>query len=117
MVTPIDRFDNPSGLIPRVRLSLVQGGAAGAHTLTGIAIGDKILSVIHLTLTLTEAAPNTTNLWTPVDLTSEFEGSAAVGVADKNVPLTAGRRVRGVPGDRVAGAPAEGLELELKNNR
>lgn len=68
---------NPSGIIPRVRLTPVPGGAAGDLTLTGIKDGeDKILSVMHLTLTLAEGTPNTTDAWAIADLTSEFSISA-----------------------------------------
>lgn len=67
----------PSGIIPRVRITPVAGGAAGNLTLTGIRDGfDRILSVIHLTLTLTDGTPNVTLLWAMADLTSEFSIAA-----------------------------------------
>lgn len=67
----------PSGIIPRVRLSMIPGGAAGNLTLTGIDDGfDKLLSVISVTLTLSEGAPNTVDAFTAADLTSEFSITA-----------------------------------------
>lgn len=49
-----------------LNFSLISGGAAGDHTVTGIASGDEILAVLHYT---TGAAL--------ADLTSEFSVSAA----------------------------------------
>lgn len=48
-----------------LKVSLLAGGAAGNITLTGIAVGDEIISVIH----------NTSGAL--VDLTSEFSITAA----------------------------------------
>jgi hypothetical protein len=68
----------PSGIIPRMRIGFVPGGAAGNFTVTGIRDGfDRIISVLHLTLTLSEGAPNTTNAWSIADLTSEFSITAS----------------------------------------
>lgn len=49
-----------------VRMSLITGGAAGAHTVAGIRRGDKLIGVLHYTPAATLA-----------DLTSEFLGSTA----------------------------------------
>jgi hypothetical protein len=43
-----DPFVNATGVVDRVRLSFLTGGAAGNLTLTGIATGDKLLSVTAL---------------------------------------------------------------------
>lgn len=51
------------------RLSMILGGAAGNHTLTGAATNDWILQVWHLPI-LNEAAPPTYSA--PVDLSAEF---------------------------------------------
>lgn len=68
----------PTGVWPKVRFAMLDGAAAGDITLSGIAFtgADKILSVWVINLTLTEADPNTTLLWSPVDLTSEFSITA-----------------------------------------
>ena len=66
-----------SGIIPRVRFALLDGGSAGDHTLAGITEGeDLLLSLWVVNLTLSEAGPNTTLAWSPVDLLSEFSISA-----------------------------------------
>lgn len=65
---------SPSGIIPKIRKTRILGGAAGNHTVTGIAVGDLILYVWHHPV-LNEAAPNTFSA--PEDLTSEFSVSAA----------------------------------------
>jgi len=54
---------------PHLRVTLVAGGAAGDHTVTGIALGDDIVFVGHLS---TAAA-----IATLADLTSEFSITAA----------------------------------------
>jgi len=82
----------PSGLIPRVRFTFINGGAAGNHTLTGIAAdgNDKLISVWQLNLTLNEAQPNTTNSWGPADLTSEFSITAANTINNTGGTATSG---------------------------
>ncbi len=55
--------------LDRLTIGLVAGGVAGAHTLTGIALGDRIVFVGHFS-TLAAIA-------TLADLTSEFTVSAA----------------------------------------
>lgn len=72
-----DPFRNPTGIIPRVRTSYAPGGAAGAHTVTGISENeDRLISVIAITFTLTEGAPNTVDSFQVDDLTDEFTISA-----------------------------------------
>lgn len=53
-----------------VKFALIDGGAAGNHTVTGIALGDQLLHVLH----------NTAG--TLADLTSEFSISAADTIAN-----------------------------------
>jgi len=59
-----------------VRTTVIDGGAAGNHTVTGIAVGDALRAVLKLDFTLTEGAPNT-RTWAASDLTSEFTITAA----------------------------------------
>lgn len=51
------------------RVAAITGGAAGAHTVTGIRAGDKLIGVLHYT-------PGGSS--TMADLTSEFIGSTSV---------------------------------------
>lgn len=51
------------------KIALIAGGAAGDHTVTGIAVGDELIFVAHIS---TAAA-----IATMADLTSEFTISAA----------------------------------------
>lgn len=74
MPLPKDVFDNPSGIIPRFKMLGILGGSAGNHTLTGVAVGDRLAAVLHIPQ-LTEGTPNAFNA--PVDLTSEFTVTAA----------------------------------------
>lgn len=53
-----------------IKFAIITGGAAGAHTVTGIAVGDQLLSVIHL-------IGSGTALTGGEDLTSEFTITAA----------------------------------------
>lgn len=59
------------GAIPRggVKTTIVAGGAAGAHTVTGIKTRDTLVSVLHVDFT--DASE------TGADITSEFTVSAA----------------------------------------
>jgi len=59
------------GAIPRDALvqTIIAGGSAGAHTVTGIAVADTLISVIELDMT--DASE------TGADLLSEFTISAA----------------------------------------
>jgi hypothetical protein len=54
-----------------VRTTVIDGGAAGDHTVTGIAVGDALRAVLKLDFTLTEGTPNT-RTWAASDLTGEF---------------------------------------------
>ena len=66
-----------SGVITRVRQSILVGAAAGNYTLTGVQKDhDKLLSVTLVKLTLAEGTPNTIT-WTVSNLTSEFSITAA----------------------------------------
>ncbi len=56
--------------------AVIAEGAAGNHTVTGIATADTLLAVVGFTVVLSEAAPNTI-AFTAQDLTSEFSISAA----------------------------------------
>jgi len=56
--------------------TVIAGGAAGDHTVTGIETKDNLKTVLHLDFTLEEGAPNT-RTWVIHDLTSEFSISAA----------------------------------------
>lgn len=65
----------PSGAIGKTELAggflkvkLIDGGAAGDHAVTGMALGDELVSVIHIS---TKAA-----IATMADLTSEFTVAA-----------------------------------------
>lgn len=55
------------------KMTVIDGGSAGDHTVTGIATGDTLVSVLELALT--EGTPNT-RTWVASDLTSEFSISA-----------------------------------------
>ena len=50
------------------KIAIIDGGAAGDHTVTGIAVGDILVMVLHIT---TKAA-----IATMADLTSEFTVAA-----------------------------------------
>lgn len=69
---------SPSGIITRVKSTILVGAAAGNRTLTGIAYGDQgdsLIRVQSVIITLSEATPNTL-VWTVADLTSEFSITA-----------------------------------------
>ena len=59
-----------------VKSTIIAGGAAGNHTVTGISTGDALVAVLKLDFTLTDGTPNT-RAWTVSDLTGEFSISAA----------------------------------------
>jgi len=61
-----------TGVVPRQRVFVVAGGAAGDFTITGIAVGDYLSSVVGFLLT--EAGPNGITI---LNLTSEFSITAA----------------------------------------
>lgn len=54
-----------TGIAAPLRTAAIAGGGAGAHTVTGIKLGDKLCSVLHFT-------PSTSI----ADLTSEFSITA-----------------------------------------
>lgn len=56
-----------SRLVPGLKITPIAGGSAGNHTVTGIKVTDKLISVLHWT-------PTTL---VPTDLTSEFSITAA----------------------------------------
>lgn len=59
-----------------VKTTVIGGGAAGDHTVTGIAVGDALRAVLKLDFTLAEGAPNV-RTWAVSDLTDEFAITAA----------------------------------------
>ena len=59
-----------------VKTTVIDGGAAGDHAVTGIAVGDALRSVLKLDFTLAEGTPNT-RTWAAEDLSGEFEITAA----------------------------------------
>ena len=59
-----------------IKTTVISGGAAGNHTVTGIAVGDSLVAVLKLDFTLSEGAPNT-RTWAATDLTGEFSITAA----------------------------------------
>ena len=59
-----------------VMTKVINCGAAGNLTVTGIAVGDALRSVLKLDFTLAEGAPNV-RTWAASDLTSEFAITAA----------------------------------------
>lgn len=65
-----------------IEQTIVAGGAAGAHVVTGILTTDKLLSVIHLDMT--DASE------TGADLTSEFSISAADAIDNTGGTATTG---------------------------
>jgi hypothetical protein len=75
-----------AGNVAGLKMAIIAGGAAGNHTVTGIALGDRLVAVIHGT---TAAA-----LESIADLTSEFTISAtntinnAAGTDTTNDSLT-----------------------------
>jgi hypothetical protein len=63
-------------LVGAVKTTVVSGGAAGDHTVTGIAVGDALRAVLKIDFTLAEGAPNI-RTWAAADLTGEFSVAAA----------------------------------------
>ncbi len=72
----LSKSEMESLLAGAVKTTVIAGGAAGDHTITGIATGDALRAVLQLDFTLDEGAPNT-RTWAVADLTSEFSISAA----------------------------------------
>jgi hypothetical protein len=75
----------------RTQVALIAGGAAGAHTVTGIATVDRLVSVLHYT--------PATDI---VDLTSEFTISAADTIDNTAGTDTTGDKLLVIYGDRAA---------------
>ncbi len=63
-----------SGL--NLKMTAITEGAAGNHTVAGIATEDTLLAVVGCKLTLSEATPNTI-AFSAANLTSEFTITAA----------------------------------------
>ena len=59
-----------------VKTTVIDGGAAGDHAVSGIAVGDALRAVLELDFTLAEGTPNT-RAWAVSDLTGEFSITAA----------------------------------------
>ena len=60
------------------KTAIITGGAAGNHTLTGIAVGDKLVSVIQLDVAADTGTSATGNkIQNAIDLTAEFSVTAA----------------------------------------
>lgn len=96
MVVIKDPFRSPTAVIPKVRRSYIDGGAAGNHTVTGIdGQEDRLLSVWRINLTLTEGVPNTTNTWAPTEITAEFRGSGKGITADDTINNAGGTNTTG----------------------
>jgi len=72
----LSKGEMESLLAGAVKTTVIAGGTAGDHTITGIATGDALRAVLQLDFTLDEGSPNT-RTWAPADLTSEFSVSAA----------------------------------------
>ncbi len=64
------------GYSTNLKVATIAEGAAGNHTVTGIATEDILLAVSGFTVVLTDGTPNTIAI-TAVDLLSEFTISAA----------------------------------------
>ncbi len=62
---------NETGIVPRMRTFVAAGGAAGDITVTGIALGDNLISV------LAHQTGGAVGIDSVADLTSEFSISAA----------------------------------------
>ena len=72
-----------------VRTKVINGGAAGNHTVTGIAVGDALRAVLKLDFTLAEGAPNV-RTWAVADLTGEFSITAANTISNAGGTSTTG---------------------------
>ena len=72
----LSKAELESLLAGAVRTTVISGGAAGNHAVTGIAVGDALRAVLKLDFTLTEGTPNT-RTWAATDLTSEFSITGA----------------------------------------
>jgi len=72
----LSKSELESLLAGAVRTTVIDGGAAGDHAVSGIEVGDALRSVLKLDFTLAEGAPNT-RTWNASDLTSEFSINGA----------------------------------------
>lgn len=72
-----------TGVITRERVSVIAGGAAGNHTLTGISAGDRIKSVHHL------AAPSTAQAGLAAGTHTISAGEDSAGTLDIDTGLGA----------------------------
>lgn len=78
-VTPgafLSRTELENLLAGAVRTTVIDGGAAGDHTVTGIAVGDALRAVLDVDFTLAEGSPNT-RTWAAADLSGEFSITGA----------------------------------------
>lgn len=63
-------LDNMKPLVGQVKIAVIAGGAAGNHTVTGIAVGDELIAVLRMI----GAGTDVTDV---AELASEFTVSAA----------------------------------------
>lgn len=70
-----------TGVVTRVRQTILPGAAAGNYALAGVRKDDRLLTVTLVKLTLTEGAPNTL-AWTTADLSGEFTITANNTIAN-----------------------------------
>ncbi len=76
-----------------LKFAVIVEGAAGDHTVTGIATDDTLVAVVGSTVVLTDGTPNTI-AFTAADLTSEFSISAADTINnDAGTALTDGMAI------------------------
>jgi hypothetical protein len=85
----LSKTELESLLAGAVRTMVIDGGAAGDHTVTGIAVGDALRAVLKLDFTLTEGVPNT-RTWAVSDLTSEFSIAGANTINNTGGSVTTG---------------------------
>jgi len=69
------------------RSTIIAGGSAGDHTVTGIKKGDKLVSVLHVDFT--DASE------TGADITSEFGGNGKIVEVDDTLNNTGGTDTTG----------------------
>jgi len=70
-MTPVTEVMQETGINPRMRTFVAAGAAAGDVTITGIALGDKLISV------LAHQVSGADGIDSVADLTSEFTITAA----------------------------------------
>jgi len=70
----LSKTELESLLAGAVRTAVINGGAAGAHAVTGIEVGDELISVLHFAR---DGGPPVDNIADLEDLTSEFTISDA----------------------------------------